>query len=156
MPATLMLKMKLSCPCFHTFDLKPHLERLIENRRVVLNIDDLYADINWNHIQSVTQLHSVNVLVSFVPQLAHLQPEVSCAFHSLQLQSGVCAIGVCAMGERHGFNHWERIPSWRYKHKECIMRFWTLKARWGSQKTLHRGFCIGLEVMGLRSLQCGR
>ncbi|KAJ6631665.1 hypothetical protein B0H10DRAFT_1772569 [Mycena sp. CBHHK59/15] len=64
------------------FDLQDHLDRVMRRERRQLSVQSLFADIDWEYIQELMALHWVLVLVTFIPQLAHLRKVVSALFKS--------------------------------------------------------------------------
>ncbi|KAJ7721769.1 hypothetical protein B0H16DRAFT_1896326 [Mycena metata] len=81
------LKVGTACTAFRLDDCKPgafraddHIKRVIQNDRKDMTTESLMADINWDHIDSITELHYVRVLAEFIPHLKHLSPEISARF----------------------------------------------------------------------------
>ncbi|KAJ7602744.1 hypothetical protein DFH06DRAFT_1351097 [Mycena polygramma] len=66
----------------NAFDLQDHLDRVMRRERRELTIESLWDDIDWSFIQDLTALHWVRILVTFIPQLAHLCKEVSAALRA--------------------------------------------------------------------------
>ncbi|KAJ7187587.1 hypothetical protein GGX14DRAFT_580947 [Mycena pura] len=64
------------------FDLQDHLDRVMQRERKELTVDTLLADIDWDYIQELMALHWVLILVTFIPQLAHLRKDVTALFNS--------------------------------------------------------------------------
>ncbi|KAJ7244495.1 hypothetical protein C8J57DRAFT_1680834 [Mycena rebaudengoi] len=64
------------------FDLQDHLNRVMKQERKQMTTETLFEDIDWDYIHELTALHWVRILVTFVPQLAHLRLEVEAAFNS--------------------------------------------------------------------------
>jgi hypothetical protein len=56
-------------------------------------IDSLHNDIDWVHIQNVMGLHWARVLVEYVPQLQHLQKELSVRFRSSPIAKHPMRVG---------------------------------------------------------------
>ncbi|KAI0072464.1 hypothetical protein K474DRAFT_1711577 [Panus rudis PR-1116 ss-1] len=48
-------------------DLKAYQERCAENQRANLTLEDLLADLDWDHLDLMSELHFVQVLVEYVP-----------------------------------------------------------------------------------------
>ncbi|KAJ7108584.1 hypothetical protein C8R44DRAFT_937639, partial [Mycena epipterygia] len=57
-----------------------HLDRVMRQERRELTMESLFEDIDWPYIQELMALHWVRILVTFIPQLAHLRKEVSALF----------------------------------------------------------------------------
>ncbi|KAJ7447560.1 hypothetical protein B0H11DRAFT_1878681 [Mycena galericulata] len=64
------------------FDLQDHLDRVMKQERKEMTTESLYDDIDWDYIHELTALHWVRILVTFIPQLAHLRKAVEAAFDS--------------------------------------------------------------------------
>ncbi|KAJ7501869.1 hypothetical protein B0H11DRAFT_2188720 [Mycena galericulata] len=64
------------------FNLQDHLDRVMRRERRELTMESLFEDIDWDYVQELMALHWVLVLVTFIPQLAHLRKEVSALFKS--------------------------------------------------------------------------
>ncbi|KAJ6616016.1 hypothetical protein B0H10DRAFT_2219902 [Mycena sp. CBHHK59/15] len=64
------------------FDLTDHLDHVMKQERRKLTIDSLFHDIDWAYLQELTAFHWVHILVTFIPQLAHLRKDVSAALKS--------------------------------------------------------------------------
>ncbi|KAF7971918.1 hypothetical protein HWV62_19431 [Athelia sp. TMB] len=62
------------------FDLKDHLDRVCDKKRLGLTAEGLYNDINWDHVADTQALHWVRALVEYVPQLSHYQKLISARF----------------------------------------------------------------------------
>ncbi|KAJ7697092.1 hypothetical protein B0H16DRAFT_1350278 [Mycena metata] len=83
------LKVGTACTAFRLDDCKPgafraddHIKRVIQNDCKNMTTESLMADINWDHIDSITELHYVRVLAEFIPHLKHLSPEISARFRT--------------------------------------------------------------------------
>ncbi|KAF9033045.1 hypothetical protein BDZ89DRAFT_1012477 [Hymenopellis radicata] len=64
------------------FDVQDHLDRVMANERRHLTVSSLYDDIDWQHLDEALALHFVRTLVEFIPQLNHLQSDVSKSFRT--------------------------------------------------------------------------
>ncbi|KAJ7847450.1 hypothetical protein B0H14DRAFT_2357176 [Mycena olivaceomarginata] len=64
------------------FDLQDHLDRVMRQERRELTVESLFEAIDWPYIRELMALHWVRILVTFIPQLAHLRKEVSDIFKS--------------------------------------------------------------------------
>jgi hypothetical protein len=67
------------------FDLQDHLDRVMRQGRKEMTTESLYADIDWDYIHNLTALHWVRILVTFIPQLAHLPKTVDLEFNSARM-----------------------------------------------------------------------
>ncbi|KAJ7043878.1 hypothetical protein C8F04DRAFT_1361422 [Mycena alexandri] len=67
------------------FNLQDHLDRVMEQKRKKMTTESLYADIDWDWIHRLTALHWVLILVTFIPQLAHLRTAVRAALKSPEM-----------------------------------------------------------------------
>ncbi|KIM79541.1 hypothetical protein PILCRDRAFT_10365 [Piloderma croceum F 1598] len=70
------------------FKAQDHIDRVAKKERSQMTIDSLHNDIDWVHIQNVMGLHWARVLVEYVPQLQHLQKELSVRFRSSPMRVG--------------------------------------------------------------------
>ncbi|KAJ7035827.1 hypothetical protein C8F04DRAFT_954455 [Mycena alexandri] len=68
---------------FSRFGFTDHLDRVMEQKRKKMTTESLYADIDWIH--RLTALHWVLILVTFIPQLAHLRTAVRAALKSPEM-----------------------------------------------------------------------
>ncbi|KAJ7768603.1 hypothetical protein DFH07DRAFT_1007816 [Mycena maculata] len=59
------------------FDLQDHLDRVMLQERRKLTTESLREAIDWPYLHDLIALHWVQILVTFIPQLAHLRKEVS-------------------------------------------------------------------------------
>ncbi|KAJ7846812.1 hypothetical protein B0H13DRAFT_2285702 [Mycena leptocephala] len=64
------------------FNLQDHLDRVMKQERKQMTTESLCDDIDWDYIHELTALHWVRILVTFIPQLAHLRKAVEAAFNS--------------------------------------------------------------------------
>ncbi|KAJ6482406.1 hypothetical protein DFH09DRAFT_1340751 [Mycena vulgaris] len=64
------------------FNLQDHLEHAMKQERKTMTIESLYEDIDWDYIHELTALHWVRILVTFIPELAHLRKAVAAALDS--------------------------------------------------------------------------
>ncbi|KAF7971926.1 hypothetical protein HWV62_19447 [Athelia sp. TMB] len=62
------------------FDLKDHLDRVCDKKRLGLTAEGLFNDINWDHVANTQALHWVRALVEYIPQLSHYQKNISARF----------------------------------------------------------------------------
>ncbi|KAJ7155664.1 hypothetical protein C8R46DRAFT_910243 [Mycena filopes] len=83
------LKVGTACTMFYFDDCKPgafraadHIERVIRQERQTMTTESVWNSIDWDHMDSVTELHFVRVLVAFIPQLNHLSTQVSTRFRT--------------------------------------------------------------------------
>ncbi|KAJ7327496.1 hypothetical protein DFH08DRAFT_710387 [Mycena albidolilacea] len=67
------------------FDLQDHLDRVMKQGRKEMTTESLYTDIDWDYIHNLTALHWVRILVTFIPQLAHLRKTVELEFNSARM-----------------------------------------------------------------------
>jgi hypothetical protein len=64
---------------FHAAD---HIERIIKQERQSMNVENLLSSIDWEHMDHVTDLHFVRVVVDFSPHLNQLSSQVSDRFRT--------------------------------------------------------------------------
>ncbi|KAJ6630001.1 hypothetical protein B0H10DRAFT_2208149 [Mycena sp. CBHHK59/15] len=64
------------------FDLQDHLDRGMKQERLTFTTESLYADIDWGYIHELTALHWVRILITFIPELAHLRQIVADVLNS--------------------------------------------------------------------------
>ncbi|KAJ7766471.1 hypothetical protein DFH07DRAFT_769737 [Mycena maculata] len=64
------------------FVLQDHLDRVMKQECRDMTTESLWDDIDWDYIHELTALHWVHILVTFIPQLAHLRKEVEAALNS--------------------------------------------------------------------------
>ncbi|KAJ7167104.1 hypothetical protein C8R46DRAFT_1163398 [Mycena filopes] len=83
------LKVGTACTMFYFDDCKPrafraadHIERVIRQERQTMTTESVWNSIDWDHMDSVTELHFVRVFVAFIPQLNHFSTQVSTRFRT--------------------------------------------------------------------------
>ncbi|KAJ7874602.1 hypothetical protein B0H13DRAFT_2669048 [Mycena leptocephala] len=59
------------------FDLQDYLDRVMSKERQYLTAESLWADIDLQYLHDLIALHWVRILVTFIPELAHLRKEVT-------------------------------------------------------------------------------
>lgn len=64
------------------FDLEDKRQRLAENKRKDLTVNQLLAFVDSQHIESVCVLQWINTLVQYIPQLSHLTTQVSMLYRT--------------------------------------------------------------------------
>ncbi|KAJ7829381.1 hypothetical protein B0H14DRAFT_3088117 [Mycena olivaceomarginata] len=64
------------------FDAADYYARIALKQRKGLTFASLFDDLDWEHIERVTNLHWVRVLVEFVPELKSLLPRINNMFRS--------------------------------------------------------------------------
>ncbi|KAJ7818722.1 hypothetical protein B0H14DRAFT_3111450 [Mycena olivaceomarginata] len=64
------------------FNAADYYARVALKQRQELTFSSLFADLDWDHIERVTNLHWVRVLVEFVPELNTLLPRINTMFRS--------------------------------------------------------------------------
>lgn len=81
------LKAGTACTVFKYFDPQPgafdaqdHIDRICKQDRQSMSTASIFDDIDWLHIQNITDLHFVRVLAEFTPHLSHLTSEISTRF----------------------------------------------------------------------------
>ncbi|KAJ6504038.1 hypothetical protein DFH09DRAFT_1102033 [Mycena vulgaris] len=81
------LKHGTACTAFGLDDCKPgafrasdHIARVLKQERQMMTVESLYDSIDWEHMDNVTDLHFVRVLVDFSPCLNPLSSQVSTRF----------------------------------------------------------------------------
>ncbi|KAI0081500.1 hypothetical protein K474DRAFT_1671959 [Panus rudis PR-1116 ss-1] len=62
------------------FDLDPWLTRCSENRREELTVQKLLDNLDWDHLDLISELHFLQILVEYVPVLGDYQQEVERLF----------------------------------------------------------------------------
>ncbi|KAF7358795.1 hypothetical protein MSAN_01218800 [Mycena sanguinolenta] len=67
------------------FDLQDYPNRVMQQDRRQLSAESLRDDVDWLYIHELMALHWVCILVKFVPQLEHLQKDISALFKSEQM-----------------------------------------------------------------------
>ncbi|KAF7358185.1 hypothetical protein MVEN_00867000 [Mycena venus] len=83
------LKHGTACTAFGFDDCKPgafrasdHIARVLKQERQTMTAESLYDSIDWDHMDNVTDLHFVRVLVDFSPRLNPLSSQVSARFRT--------------------------------------------------------------------------
>ncbi|KAJ7017190.1 hypothetical protein C8F04DRAFT_979773 [Mycena alexandri] len=83
------LKVGIACTAFRFHNCKPgafhaedHIKRVIQNDRKDMTTESVMASIDWEHNDSITELHYARVLVEFIPHLNHLAAEISTRFRT--------------------------------------------------------------------------
>ncbi|KAJ6595091.1 hypothetical protein DFH09DRAFT_1412993, partial [Mycena vulgaris] len=64
---------------FHAAD---HIARVIKQERQNMTVETIYSSIDWEHVDNVTDLHFVRVLVNFSPHLNPLSSQISARFRT--------------------------------------------------------------------------
>ncbi|KAJ7847404.1 hypothetical protein B0H13DRAFT_2362517 [Mycena leptocephala] len=64
---------------FHAAD---HIERVIKQERQSMNVENILSSIDWDHMDNITDLHFVRVVVDFSPHLNPLSSQVSDRFRT--------------------------------------------------------------------------
>ncbi|KAJ3485625.1 hypothetical protein NLI96_g4817 [Meripilus lineatus] len=68
-----------NCPP-DAFEAKPYLEKLDKCDREKLSVASLQESIDWTHLQLVSELHFLDIVVQYVPSLASYRKDVSKLF----------------------------------------------------------------------------
>ncbi|KAF7371606.1 hypothetical protein MVEN_00016000 [Mycena venus] len=78
-----VLKHGTACTAFGFDDCKPgafyaayHIARVIKQERQTMTVENIYSSIDWEHMDNVSDLHFVRVLVDFSPHLNPLSCQV--------------------------------------------------------------------------------
>ncbi|KAJ7208822.1 hypothetical protein GGX14DRAFT_632643 [Mycena pura] len=84
-----VLKHGTACTAFGLDDCKPgafhaadHIARVIKQERQNMTVESIYSSIDWEHMDNISALHFVRVLVNFSPHLNSLSPQVSGRFRT--------------------------------------------------------------------------
>ncbi|KAJ6530368.1 hypothetical protein DFH09DRAFT_1044864 [Mycena vulgaris] len=84
-----VLKHGTACTAFGLDDCEPgafhaadHIARVIKQERQNMTVETIYSSIDWEHVDNVTDLHFVRVLVNFSPHLNPLSSQISARFRT--------------------------------------------------------------------------
>ncbi|KAF7334057.1 hypothetical protein MVEN_02311300 [Mycena venus] len=84
-----VLKHGTACTAFGFDDCKPgafhaadHIARIIKQERQNMTVESIYSSIDWEHIDNVSDLHFVRVLVNYSPRLNSLSSQISARFRT--------------------------------------------------------------------------
>jgi hypothetical protein len=84
------LKHGTACKAVRLDDCKPgafwasdHIARVLKQERQTMTAESLYLSIDWDHIDNITDLHFVRVLVDYSPRLKQLSSQVSTRFRTV-------------------------------------------------------------------------
>jgi hypothetical protein len=79
-----------ACKAVRLDDCKPgafwasdHIARVLKQERQTMTAESLYLSIDWDHIDNITDLHFVRVLVDYSPRLKQLSSQVSTRFRTV-------------------------------------------------------------------------
>ncbi len=64
------------------FDVEPYLALLAKGERKDLTVQKIYNAIDWTHVNAISSLHFVNILVHFVPALACYRQPIAKIFEN--------------------------------------------------------------------------
>ncbi|KAJ6549750.1 hypothetical protein B0H19DRAFT_883435, partial [Mycena capillaripes] len=83
------LKHGTACTAFGFDDCEPgafhaadHIRRIIQQERQNMTVENIYNSIDWDHMDNISDLHFVRVVVDFSPHLNPLSSEVSARFRT--------------------------------------------------------------------------
>jgi hypothetical protein len=83
------LKVGTGCTAFRFNRCKPgawkaddHIARVIKQERQSMTAENVYTNIDWNHVNNVADMHFVRVLADYSPHLHHLSSEISNRFRT--------------------------------------------------------------------------